>query len=331
MIHFIRSGASIAADHIDDLTRHFANLGIEYQVHDRRLDEGDTTPGHVYVSANTEMIRNPERVAHEIFRIQLPHNLTGLKGIHFGQSDADFNLLSGPRIARIQGIDLTDPKFEVAGYAKWDRIYQERNKVGKRRQELAVSMGLRTQLPWVIFYPTGPSKQVAGNQRRGEHIHKRVFDDLGPHEFIYCNHARTKDYPECAAAVQRLLHLSELHEGIHVLDGLLALPAITACDLFITDIASTVITALSMNKPIAFIRTNVATSATGVLTAQSAQDFQCSPALGQIPNLPSFIDGWKPTPALQELFAGCVAFDDDSNCRRIADRILEKISAWKKG
>lgn len=331
MIHFIRSGASIAADHLDDLIRHFDNLGIEYQTHNRRLEWSETTPGHVYVSANTQMVTGPKPAAHEIWRIQLPHNLTGLKGIHFGQSDADLNLLSGPRIATLQGVDLADPRFEVGGYAKWDRIYQERNKVGQRREELAASMGLRPHLPWVVFYPTGPSKQVAGNQRRGEHIHKRVFNDLGPHEFIYCDHARTKDYPECAAAVQRLRHLSDRHEGIHILDGLFALPAITACNLFITDIASTVITALSLNKPIAFIRTNVSEDASGVLTAQSAQDFQCSPALGQIPDLRSFMDHWKPAPALQKLFAGCVEFDDDNNCRRVADRILEKISVWKKG
>ena len=115
MIRFVLSGGRIPAAHLLPLVRHFAARGWEHAIHAGPLDELEPADGDAFVACDTGLDRalrgRPERV----FRIQLQHNLTGLKGSDFGRSRAELHLLAGRRILESCGADPADPRYRIRG------------------------------------------------------------------------------------------------------------------------------------------------------------------------------------------------------------------------
>jgi hypothetical protein len=326
MIHFVpHGGGSIPADHLRNLIEYFTLNGLEHDVLDTRADPEKIVPGDAYVSCDLGTTVCLEPVRDQIFQVQLPHNLTGLKGTDFAASTANLNILPGLRFYRQYGIARDDPGYVLGGYAKWDRIYAERFLVPRRRREIVSEYGLRADLPWVVFYPTGPNKGVRGSCHKTEHIRSRLSRDIGRHEFVLCVHAQAYKDDRSKPIIRRLSQVAAEDSSIHVIDGSEALPFITACNLFMTDIASTLITALSMKKPVCFVAVDHEPS-----MRRRIREFQRGTFFNRIRNFSEYIESYRTPEALLRLFGECVAFDDDRNCERIADVIGDRYETWRQ-
>ncbi len=324
MIHFVPTGVSIGADHLKYLIDYFDQNCLEHKVHDGMVGPEDIEEGHAYVSCDMNMDYNLAPVKHRIFQVQLPHNLTGLKGSDLSKSQANLNLLGGRQAAEAMKINLYDSRYAIRGYAKWDVIYPERFLQDKRREEIAAETGMNPEIPWVCFYPTGPNQYCRGNHYRTPLIYRHLKKDLGELEFVFCNHARNKADREAKREVQYLKCIARKDPKIHIIDGGETLRHIAACNLFITDIASTVVTAMSMVKPVVFIAIE------HEIRSNRVERFQCGVFFEQVNDFEEFIRIYKPTRAVKNLFSRCVEYDDDRNCKRISETILAKYEGWRR-
>lgn len=320
MIHFVRVGP-IPGGHLDYLIRYWDQQNLDYELHEERLAPDQIIAGHCYVTCSSQMVKGDSPRLSDLFQVQLPHNLTGLKGINFDTSGADLNILAGPRVPLLQGLDLDSPRFVIGGYAKWDTIYQERFLKQQRREELGRDHGYDLGAKWVCFYPTGPNKMVSGNLHKTLRLYQRLADDMGNVEFFLLNHARNP------RTEHTRLVLEEIEEAglprVHIIDGADTLHYITACDLFITDIASAVVTAMSMDKPIIFMQVKFNGKVVPRTTA-----FQQAPLLREVRDFGDYVRDWVSPPGLRRLFDECVAFDDADNCSRITTIIRSSFARW---
>jgi hypothetical protein len=328
-VHFLSTKDPITSSHLRYLSDHFARVGIE---HTAWADDGPPPldafePGHAYVACNLLVDDWIEPVRDQVFSVQLAHNLTGLKGTPFGLSRADLNVLPGRQIAECMGLRGDDPRYVIGGYPKWDRIYPERFVQARRRADLAAASGMDPSLPWVVFYPTGPMNKSRANVARAGEIFDRVRRSFGAVEYFFCDHAHNRTHRGQAGRFwEGLPALAEREPRFHVIDGAGCLAHIAACDLFITDIASTVITAISMDKPILFI------AVPGASTKRSQiERFQAAPLLRDVPDIAAYVRGYATPPALAELYARCVRYDDDGNCARITSLVADAYDSWRAG
>jgi hypothetical protein len=326
MYHFVRSGGPIPASHLSVLLEHFERVGLPCEVHDEDLTPDDLVSGDAYLSCDMSFGDRLAASRAQSFHVQLAHNLTGLKGSPFDASRADLNILPGRLVLERYRIDATDPRYVVAGYPKWDSIYRERFAQAERRRALALAHGLDLGLPWVVFYPTGPNAAYATTAGRAVEIYARLRRDLGPIEYLLCDHAHNEAHPAARAAVDEVRALGRRDRHVRVVDGHRTLPWLTACDLFVTDVASSLLTVLSMDKPVLFVpivaieRCREATSA-----------FQCGDFLDDVGDVRAWLGATRTAEPLRALFARAVAYDDDQNCARIARLIVERYEAWCAG
>jgi len=339
MFHFLNAGGNIGKDHLRYLREFFDKQSIRYDTHEGILYGDELIPGDCYLSCSVAAIDANPIELDRVFQVQLAHNLTGIKGSPLKQSDANLNIMGGRKVAEYQNIDLSDPRFVVGGYAKWDRIYPERFKVQERRSELSSERGLDESLPWVCFYPTGPNDFFRGGMENVISTFLEVEKKLGTMEFLICDHDQNKKTSHTRKVRAKLIELLGSEEGVmdsskiggtgksraHLIDGGIALKYITACDLFITDIASTMITALSMKKPLARLTTR---SEEHKFLSRSGLDKGMT--LDDIDDLGVYIDSFEMTDELNQLFKSCVEFDDDKNCERITALILSRYEDWRK-
>ena len=323
MIHFVRSGGLIPASHLDYLIRHFEVRGIEHVVHDTLVAPDEVHPGHAYVSCDMNLDRVLYPHLAQVFSIQLPHNLTVVKGSDFKTSHAQLNVLAGRAQMSAYRAD-GDPRFVIGGYSKWDLIYPERFRQQQRRAELSERLGLRAELPWVVFYPTGPNRFLRSTLHLAPRIYARLCKRLGPHEFILCDHDLNQYHDLCQLVIEQVRALSLKHGSVHIVDGAETLPFISACDLFITDVASSVTTAMSMSKPILFVRQHCTPS-----IADKVRWLQAGTFFDQVEDVGSFIRCYETPPQMQELFSSIIEYDDDENRERITSLILEAVERWR--
>ncbi len=320
MIHVISNIDPVIVAHLQDLVDYFERRGIAHvvRVSDEPLAPEEIIPGDVYLSCNLQLDRWLEHALDEVFLVQLAHNLTFLKGLPFHLSTANLNVLPSLNAvpAEIRG---DGSRFVVGGYPRWDRIFAERFLIDRRRAEVAVAHGLDPSLPWVVFYPTGPNREFGGNAHRTMDLYRRVVDGLGSCEFVFCRHAHTPP-----PTVELLRAEAERDRNLHLLDGAESLPFITACDLFITDIASTVFTAISMDKPVLYLDIEHRPALENTVKA-----FQAGHSVRDVGDLRRFISEYRTPTALKELFLRCLAFDDDRNCERITGIVLDRYATWQ--
>ncbi len=287
-------------------------------------------PGDVVVSCDPRVLEELGEKRAQVFKVLLPHNLTGLKGTPYSFVDADLCVISGKLILNNNGVDRNNPRFVIGGYAKWDTIFHERFNVARRRQEIVNDTGLDPAVPWIVFYPTAPNQLFRGNQRRAIPIYEKIRDDIGPCEFIFCLHFNICDHREAQKAVNRFRTYARFHRGVRCFDGSRALELITACDLFISDIASTMITAISMDKPVLFIKARYNFEAPR-WRLKNVAAFQCGTFFGNVDNIGVFLDGYETTDDLLRLLHCCVAYDDDHSCERIMEIIFKRYQQWQDG
>ncbi len=339
MFHFVEIGGGIAKDHLRDLKRYFEVQGIRYETHAGVIYGDELCKGDCYISCAYVAIDAGPIERERIFEVQLPHNLTGIKGNNIGRSRANLNILGGRRIAICQSLDLSNPRFVVGGYAKWDRIYPERFRVKERRAELVEERGLDPELPWVCFYPTGPNEYIWGGMDKVFTTLLEVEQKAGPVEFLVCNHANNNKYRHSRQTVERFIELAGSEEAsadsslvggtgksrMHLVDGADGLRHITACDLFLTDVASTLITALSMKKPIAMLKVKEKE-----LEYVKLAGLDRCKRLDDIDDLEAYIAGYEMDEVAKNLFKECVEYDDDRNCERITEIIISRYEDWKK-
>ncbi len=325
MIHFASNGGgAIPADHLRYLIAYFKAQGLSHDVLDEQIDATKIIPGDAYISCDLGMDTRLRKVREQVFQVQLPHNLTGIKGTDFSVSKANLNILPGARFFKLYDVPQDDPRFVLGGYSKWDVIYGERYAVTQRRQTIATEQGLDPEKPWVIFYPTGPNKILRGNYHKTMGLHAQLSKSLGPHEFILCVHAQAYGHKESRVAVKQMSKQTRRDPSFHLVEGGQTLPFITSCDLFITDIASTLITALSMNKPVVFVAMEQHST-----LQRRIHDFQQGLFFNQVSDFGEYIQTYRTSTALARLFDQCIAYDDDQNCRRIAKLILDRYMAWQ--
>jgi hypothetical protein len=325
VIYFVYSDEPIAVDHLRYLVEHFERESIPHEKlkipvrGDQPLSAGDC-----FVTCDHKAGEILKRDDTPLFEVLLAHNLTGVKGANFISSRANLNVLGGSKIAEVQDLDLADPRYVVGGYPKWDFIYRERFRQDDHRQEIARQLDMDPNRRWVCFYPTGPNDMYRGNLGRTLRLFERAEEELEG-EFVLCNHARNRGYTSTRSELDRLHFLCQDEPFFHIVDGKEALRFIAACDLFITDFASTLISALSMKKPVAFVRGVPRTTE----WYHSLSDLQCGVFVDDIEDLNEFMNAYEPTPELRELFERCVAFDDDRNCERVADLIRDRYEQWR--
>jgi len=328
----------ISKDHLRYLREYFDEEGIEYVDHDGMVYGDELVAGDAYLACSILAIdANPVQLE-SIFEVQLAHNLTGIKGNPFHQRAGNLNILGGRQVAVRQELDLADPRFVVGGYPKWDFIYPERHRVEERRQELVAEKGLDPSLPWVCFYPTGPNLMVMGGITRVFDILSSVERKLGANEFLICNHAQNRKRGETKKTLEKIEELlgdlkcfdsSDVggngKSRVHLVDGGDALRHITACDLFITDVASTLITAVSMGKPVAHIAVKKKRERSVNFKVMQKGTF-----LKDIDDLRCFLENYQTPKELKNLFQLCVAYDDDKNRERITQMVLNRYEEWRK-
>jgi hypothetical protein len=326
MIHFVRSGGPVPSAHLTDLIAHFDARGLEYDTL-AGMYTFEARAGDAYVTCDMSLDKTLSPVRDSVFEVQLSHNLTGLKGSPFGQSRADLNILPGRQSVEAQGVVSDDHRFVIGGYAKWDRIYPERFRTQHRRRDISRALDIEPEKLWVCFFPTGPNRYFRGNAARAWPIHHRLHSELpGGHHLFFLDHAHNDQEHDTRDAVAGLRDLAATDPALTVVDGAQALEFITACDLFITDIASALLTALSMDKPVLFIDIDVKRG-----RRQAVEHFQCGPRLEEVGRVGDYVAGYTPSEKLRSLFHRCVEFDDDQNCRRIADLILNGYARWLNG
>ncbi|MBN1774239.1 MAG: hypothetical protein JXB32_23470 [Deltaproteobacteria bacterium] len=323
MIHFVLSGGPIPADHLRHLVNHFHRRGVAHRVH-ARLGAGDVVPGDACVACDVRLGEALGGLRERVFQVQLAHNLTGLKGSPFRQSSADLNVLPGRQIVERYDLDPTDPRFVVAGYPKWDAIHAERSRAAERRATLAAERAMDPERPWVVFYPTGPSASFSGNLGRASDLYERLQRGLGPLEFVCCNHAGNEEDARLRDELDRLRELAARDSRFQVVSGRDALPFVTACDLFLTDIASPLLTALSLDKPVLFLPIE-----TTEPFREPTRRFQCGAFVDDVTDLRSFLENYRTPHPLRNLLRRCVAFDDDRNCERVGSLILGRYDRWR--
>ena len=124
----------------------------------------------------------------------------------------------------------------------------------------------------------------------------------------------------------RLGRAAEEDPRLHLVDGAEALPAIAACDLFVTDIASTLLTAVSFGKPVLFVPLEH-----DLQPRRRVDDFQCGDFLDDVTDLRAFVARTTTPSALRELLASCVTYDDEENCERLGLSIREAYERWRRG
>jgi len=319
----VRTGGPIPVNHLSYLIKFFHKRGLEFVLHDSPVSPDMVQENQAYVSCDMNIDDRLAPVRDSIYQVQLAHNLSGLKGSSFWNSSSDLNVLPGRRITDSYGLDLSDSRVVISGYPKWDVIYHERFLQNERRQEIASDQGLDPDFLWICFYPTGPNEIFKGNLEMTFRVYERLRRDIGEHEFIVCDHARNRDIPETQQALKNLKSLAQGNARLHIVDGRNALPYISACDLFISDISSSIISAISMHKPIMFIGIEHGHPSPGLV-----KTFQCGPFFGDIADVRKFIQSYEPPSALLGLFDSCVRYDDDRNCERITNLILERYNRW---
>jgi len=323
---FVDSGGSIAVSHLQFLSDHFLSLGLDFDWMSIRSER--TAPpiedGSLVISCNMRVDRWLEPVRDRVFQVQLPHNLTSLKGSNLSVSKADLNVLPGLQFLQSGAIDSADPRFVIGGYAKWDAVYRERFLQSERRGYLSRRLSIEPEPHWVVFYPTGPNRDFSSNVHQACRVYERLQVKLGSLEFFFCNHSRNNDFETVRRDLDRIGELAARDRHVHVVDGADALPYISACDLFITDIASTVITAISMGKPVLFMGIDCSGPGENMVA-----DFQVGPFWHEVDDPLSVVSRGGPTPEQLELFRRCVAFDDDRNCERITETILLGYRRWR--
>ena len=338
MFHFLSAGGKISSDHLRYLREYFEEKGIEYVCHEGVVYGDELVAGDAYLACSILAIdANPVQLE-SIFEVQLAHNLTGIKGNPFHQRAGDLNIFGGRQVAVHQRLDMSDSRFVLGGYPKWDFIYPERHRVEERRQELASEKGLDPSVPWVCFYPTGPNLMVRGGLARVFEILSSVERKLGANEFLICNHAQNRKMGETKKTLEKIEELlgdsksfdssvvgGEGESRVHLVDGSDALRHITACDLFITDVASTLITAVSMGKPVAQIPVKKKHERSVDFSVMLKGAF-----LKDIDDLKVFVEGYETPKKLRDLFQNCVEFDDDKNCERITQLVLNRYEKWRK-
>ncbi len=323
--HFLRGGGAIPGAHTEVLLDHFIPRGLPVVDHGDHFDVPRVVAGDAYITCDMEVDAGLEPVREKVFQVQLAHNLTGIKGSHFGRSGANLNVLPGRQILELHEVDLGDPRYVIAGYPKWDRIVAERRLQAERRQSAAEDRGLDPALPWVVFYPTGPSGAFTSNAGRAIEIYLRARRDLGPCEYLFCNHAHNDTDSDTRQALAALRALARADHHVHLIGGHATLPLLAACDLFITDVASTLLTVVSMDKPVLFIPITTIDRC-----REAARALQCGAWLDEVPDLRAFLADYHTPAALRELLLHCVAFDDDQNCERIMQLIVERVAAWRE-
>jgi hypothetical protein len=249
-----------------------------------------------------------------------------LKGSPFGRSRADLNIVPGVQTLEAAGVGVDDERFVIGGYPKWDRIYPERFRIEERRRAIASSHGVDPGTRWVCYYPTGPNAGFRGNAGKTARILNRLQADLpGEFHLFFIDHAHNAGEVETRHAVEDLGVRAEIDSRLTVVEGAHALPYITACDLFITDIASAVLTALSMDKPTLFVDIQLRAG-----DRSAVERFQCGPYLHEIPSLADYIESYSPPASLRSLFLRCIEHDDDENCRRITELVLYSYASWRE-
>lgn len=338
MFHFLDLRVRIMNDHMKDLQRYFDSQGIAYETQNQILYGDELVEGDCYISCAYVAIDAGPIERDRIFEVQLPHNLTGIKGNNIAKSKADLNILGGRRIADCQRLNLSDPRFLIGGYAKWDRIYPERFRIEERRTELIRDRGLDPGLPWVCFYPTGPNETFWGGMDQAFSTLLEVERKLGPMEFLICDHANNRKYRHSRQVIERIVELAGNREGsvdsshvggtgksrMHLVDGADALRHIVACNLFITDIASTLVTAMSMKKPVAMLRFKEME-----LPFVKEAGFDRCRLLEDIDDLGEYITNYQMDEGVSAFFRECVEYDDDRNCERITEIIVSRYEDWK--
>jgi hypothetical protein len=328
MLHFYYSESQILSDHLSYLVE-YCKLNAIPHTASEKLQKEIIAPGDIVVSCSMMMLEELEEKRTEVFKVLLPHNLTGLKGTPYSVVDADLCVISGKMILSNNGVDRDNPRFVIGGYAKWDTIFHERFKITQRRTEIAESDGLDPAVPWIVFYPTGPNQLFRGNQHRAIQICEKIRDDLGACEFILCVHFNICQDRETKKALERFRAFARKHPAVNCFDGSKALGLITACDLFITDVASTIITAISMDKPVLFIKARYKFEPP-LWRRRKIAAFQCGTFFGNVRNFGSFIDGFETSASLKNLQRCCVAIDDDRNCNRIMEIIFKRFQQWQE-
>jgi hypothetical protein len=325
MYHFVRSGGPIPAAHLGVLQEHFERCGLPITTHDELPDAGRVVPGDAYLSCDMSLGDRLATARESIFQVQLAHNLTGLKGSPFDASRADLNVLPGRQVLERYRLDPADPRHVIAGYPKWDSIYRERFVQAERRRELSAAFGPDPALPWVLFYPTGPNAAYTSTAGRAVEIYARLRRDLGPIEYVLCNHSHNDADPAAHAAVDEVRALSRRDRRVRVAEGPRTLPWLAACNLFVTDVASSLLTAVSMDKPVLFVPI-----ATIERCRQATLDFQCGDSLDELADVRAWLAAYRTPARLRALFERAVAFDDDQNCERVTRLVVERHAAWRR-
>jgi CDP-glycerol glycerophosphotransferase (TagB/SpsB family) len=258
------------------------------------------------------------------------HNLTGLKGTKFYTSAADLNVVPGMR--NTFRMAESGRSYVLGGYPKWDKIYPMRFKVDEIRERLRKEYDFPAERKIVAFYPTQSLYHKPGlYQAMG--FYDRCRKELGPTEFFVCLHHNFVRSPRKSYDLDFLRSWESAHESVHVVDGADALPIITACHLFVTDTCSTVVTALSMKKPVLFIEMELegpAPEPAGVYLRQIDIFQSYGVMAGEVDDLDHFIKHGHPRDRTEELFQSCVAYDDDRNCERIVEIVGEQYRLWQK-
>jgi len=316
MIHFVMEPSPIISSHLQPLVRHLAGRGIPHDTvqMDDLLRQGEVFAGDTYVSCNLFFDDWLDDRRSRIFQVQLQHNLTGIKGSPLGQSRADLTVLAGEQVRDVQCIDPADDRWVIAGYPKWDIIRAARGSRDACRAAIADELGLDPAFPWVVFYPTGKNRDYAPVASRAMDLRARALEGMGPCEFVFVNHAENE-----ARYVDWLGKMGRDEGGIHTVDGKDSLKHLRACDLFVTDIASTVVTAISFGVPVLFTRVRPPFGWKRLI-----ETIQVGPFIEDVRDVGDYVRGHSTPPGQRDLFERCIAFDDDRNCERITDLILER-------
>ena len=318
MYHFARWRNPIIDSHWAPLERFFQLSNIEHDVIDLPDRASDAVNG-VIISCSTGSEEALRDCGSHARHVQLQHNLSGLRGNPLDASKADLIVLAGRRVSELYNLPVDDERVFIGGYPKWDLIVRERGRGALRREALAAERHLDPSLPWICFYPTAPNFDLPrGNHRHGFSLSRRIEAELGSHEFFFINHGNNRLHANSRAAVEEFRLLSKGFPNLHLIDGGGALHFVSASDLFISDIASATFSAIAFDKPVVFLPVKTGKS------KDLVHDFQCSQTIDQIDDLGSFLEDYQTPPALRELLASAIEYDDDKNCQRVT----EIITGW---
>lgn len=324
MIHFVRSGPSFVARHLDPLIRYFVDQAIPFEVHDQPPADEQLAEADAYVTCDPEAIRRMKAAKTPCYAALVPHSWTGLKGPDYRRCGADLYLLPGRHQLAPHGLELDNHRYVLAGCPTWDRVVQYRESANDLRPHLLEKLGLEPETRMTVFHPTAPNDRLVSNLHRTKRLFQRVGDALPDWHFVLSLHPRMREIAELNATLDELGELAAAQERFHLAEEELALTLAVCADLYVTDISGLALVPVAMKRPLLFLRIRMV----GRKNSAHLRKFQAGPLLRDVKDLASFVADYETPEAMDKVLASCIEHDDQTNCLNTARQLFSCYDGW---